>query len=358
MSEATLAKINDIQKVTDAVAVGDLSQRVDVDGSGDELDSLKNSVNNMVNKLAQFDNEVSNIYPEFDCERVLGGAARPDLRGSWRELFNLVNRQAATSTNQTRSLAQVTKAVALGDLSRLMDHDVTGEMLELKNTVNVMVLRLRTMVTTIMRMVEDVGKGNLGSQVDLNELDGVWLELGQKVSNMSTNVTEHVRSVHVTIAAINRGEVHTKLPAAQHQGEFRTVGECVSTLVDLISNLSVEISRVVENGRQGQLDEPTRITSDFPGMWAGILNDVEMFARTLTSQTHSLTVALTALSDGDFSKAMDGDFEGEMLTLKDTVNFIRSQLIGLERSLFLILRPRRVEVSKRVACKGTWKDIV
>ncbi|WP_333766670.1 HAMP domain-containing protein, partial [Streptomyces sp. IBSBF 2435] len=202
------AQVRDIAQVTTAVAGGDLSQKVTVDVSGEMLE-LKNTVNTMVDQLSAFGAEVTRVAREVGVEGILGGQAQvPGAAGTWKDLTDSVNTAFRNLTGQVRNIAQVTTAVANGDLSQKVTVDVSGEMLELKNTVNRMVDQLGSFAAQVTRMATDVGtEGRLGGQARVDGVSGTWKDLTDSVNFMAGNLTSQVRQIAQVTTAVARGDL-------------------------------------------------------------------------------------------------------------------------------------------------------
>ncbi|KAN0129460.1 hypothetical protein V8E53_012642, partial [Lactarius tabidus] len=218
------AQVQDVARVCNAVACGDLSQKITVPVQGVVMVQLKDVINGMVDKLGQFAREVTRVSQEVGTEGKLGGQALVlDVEGTWCELTGVVNKLAANLTNQVRNIARVTKAVALGDLSKQIDVDARGEILDLKNTVNGMVVRLRALAAEVTRVTLEVGsQGILGGQAYVPDVEGVWLELARNVNRMCSSLTDQVRSIATVTTAVTRGDLTRKIEI-QVEGEMATL---------------------------------------------------------------------------------------------------------------------------------------
>ncbi|KAH6905754.1 hypothetical protein BKA70DRAFT_1291834 [Coprinopsis sp. MPI-PUGE-AT-0042] len=307
------AQVQDVARVCNAVARGDLSQKIMVPVQGVVMVQLKDVINGMVNKLGQFAQEVTRVSQEVGTEGKLGGQALVlDVEGTWRELTGVVNKLAANLTNQVRSIAKVTKAVVLGDLSKQIEVDARGEILDLKNTVNGMVVRLRAFAAEVTRVTLEVGsQGKLGGQAHVPDVEGVWFELVRNVNRMCSSLTDQVRS----IAMVTTAEDHDS--------------STVKSMVDQLSAFASEVTRVaLEVGTQGILGGQARVEG-VQGTWADLTRNVNKMASNLTDQVRSIADVTKAVAAGDLTKLVNVDVQGEMLDLKMTVNSMVSQLSTL-----------------------------
>jgi HAMP domain-containing protein len=204
--------VRNIAEVTTAVARGDLSRKITVDVKGEILE-LKNTINTMVDQLNSFASEVTRVAREVGTEGRLGGQARvPDVAGTWKDLTDSVNAMATNLTGQVRNIAEVTTAVASGDLSRKITVDVKGEILELKNTINTMVDQLNSFASEVTRVAREVGtEGKLGGQARVPGVAGTWKGLTDNVNSMASNLTAQVRNIAEVATAVARGDLSRKI---------------------------------------------------------------------------------------------------------------------------------------------------
>ncbi|KAH6897665.1 hypothetical protein BKA70DRAFT_1315390, partial [Coprinopsis sp. MPI-PUGE-AT-0042] len=324
------AQVQDVARVCNAVARGDLSQKITVPVQGVVMVQLKDVINGMVDKLGQFAKEVTRVSQEVGTEGKLGGQALVlDVEGTWRELTGVVNKLAANLTNQVRSIAKVTKAVALGDLSKQIEVDARGEILDLKNTVNGMVVRLRALAAEVTRVTLEVGsQGKLGGQAHVPDVEGVWFELVRNVNRMCSSLTDQVRSIAMVTTAVARGDLTQKI-TIQVEGEMSTLKGTVNSMVDQLSAFASEVTRVaLEVGTQGILGGQARVEG-VQGTWADLTRNVNKMASNLTDQVRSISDVTKAVAAGDLTKLVNVDVQGEMLDLKMTVNSMVSQLSTL-----------------------------
>ncbi|ETW76839.1 hypothetical protein HETIRDRAFT_389878 [Heterobasidion irregulare TC 32-1] len=324
------AQVQDVARVCNAVARGDLSQKITVPVQGVVMVQLKDVINTMVDKLGLFAREVTRVSQEVGTEGKLGGQALVlDVEGTWRELTGVVNKLAANLTSQVRSIARVTKAVALGDLSKQIDVDASGEILDLKNTVNGMVVRLRALAAEVTRVTLEVGsQGILGGQAHVPDVEGVWLELTRNVNRMCSSLTDQVRSIATVTTAVAKGDLTRKIEI-QVEGEMATLKTTVNSMVDQLSAFASEVTRVaLEVGTQGILGGQATVEG-VQGTWADLTRNVNKMASNLTDQVRSISEVTKAVALGDLSRTVNVDVQGEMLDLKMTVNQMVAQLSTL-----------------------------
>ncbi|KAJ3982081.1 histidine kinase [Lentinula detonsa] len=323
-------QVQDVARVCKAVADGDLSQKITVPVQGTVMVTLKDVINTMVDKLGLFASEVTRVSQEVGMEGKLGGQALVlDVEGTWRELTAVVNKLAANLTNQVRSIAKVTKAVALGDLSKQIEVDASGEILDLKNTVNGMVVRLRALAAEVTRVTLEVGsQGKLGGQATVPDVEGVWFELVRNVNRMCASLTDQVRSIAIVTTAVAKGDLTQKIEI-QVEGEMATLKTTVNSMVDQLGAFASEVTRVaLEVGTQGILGGQARVEG-VQGTWADLTRNVNKMALNLTNQVRSISEVTKAVAQGNLSKFVEVDVQGEMLDLKETVNSMVVQLSTL-----------------------------
>ncbi|KAK7020729.1 histidine kinase osmosensor, partial [Paramarasmius palmivorus] len=324
------AQVQDVARVCKAVADGDLSQKITVPVQGMVMVTLKDVINTMVDKLGQFAKEVTRVSQEVGTEGKLGGQALVlDVEGTWRELTGVVNKLAANLTSQVRSIAKVTKAVALGDLSKQIEVDARGEILDLKNTVNGMVVRLRALAAEVTRVTLEVGsQGKLGGQANVPDVEGVWYELVRNVNRMCSSLTDQVRSIAIVTTAVASGDLTQKVEI-EVEGEMATLKKTVNNMVDQLYTFSSEVTRVaLEVGTQGILGGQAKVEG-VQGTWADLTRNVNKMASNLTNQVRSISEVTKAVAQGNLSKFVEVDVQGEMLDLKETVNSMVVQLSTL-----------------------------
>ncbi|MFC7185272.1 HAMP domain-containing protein, partial [Kitasatospora paranensis] len=319
-------QVRDIAQVATAVAKGDLSQKIDVAARGEILE-LKNTVNTMVDQLSAFADEVTRVAREVGSEGRLGGQAQvPGVAGTWRDLTDSVNFMAGNLTDQVRNIAQVTTAVARGDLSQKITVDARGEILELKNTVNTMVDQLSAFADEVTRMARDVGtEGILGGQADVKGVSGTWRDLTDSVNFMAGNLTAQVRSIAQVATAVADGDLSQKITVTA-KGEILELKETINTMVDQLSSFAGEVTRVArEVGTEGRLGGQADVR-DVSGTWRDLTESVNVMADNLTAQVRSIAEVTTAVAKGDLSQKIRVDARGEILELKETINTMVDQL--------------------------------
>ncbi|CAO3598673.1 unnamed protein product [Absidia cylindrospora] len=326
MAHKITSQVRDIAVVAKAVAEGDLSKKVVANAQGEVLE-LKNTMNQMVDQLRHFSAEVRRVSLEVGVEGKLGGQAMvKDVRGTWKDLTDNVNTMAANLTTQVRSIAEVTKAVAKGNLSKNIDVEARGEILDLKNTVNGMVDQLRVFSTEVTRVAKEVGtEGKLGGQAEVPNVDGTWKDLTDNVNTMATNLTTQVRSIAVVTKAVANGDLSKKIEV-DVSGEISDLKNTVNDMVDQLRVFASEVTRVArEVGTEGKLGGEA-IVPAVSGTWKGLTDNVNTMAANLTTQVRSIAVVTKAVAKGDLSKNIDVEARGEILDLKNTVNNMVDQL--------------------------------
>ncbi|WEH36204.1 HAMP domain-containing protein [Streptomyces sp. AM 4-1-1] len=355
-------QVRDIAQVTTAVASGDMSQKVTVDVAGEMLE-LKNTVNTMVDQLQSFGSEVTRVAREVGVEGRLGGQAEvPGAAGTWKDLTDSVNTAFRNLTGQVRDIAQVTTAVANGDLSQKVTVDVAGEMLELKNTVNTMVAQLSSFADQVTRMARDVGtEGRLGGQARVDGVSGTWKELTDSVNFMAGNLTDQVRQIAQVTTAVARGDLSQKIDV-DARGEILELKNTINTMVDQLSAFAEQVTRVArEVGTDGRLGGQARVPG-VAGVWRDLTDSVNGMAGNLTDQVRSIAQVATAVARGDLSQKIDVDARGEILELKNTLNTMVDQLSNFAEQVTRVAREvgtagilgGQAEVQ---GVSGTWKDL-
>ncbi|KJY29363.1 HAMP domain-containing protein, partial [Streptomyces katrae] len=300
-------QVRDIAQVTTAVANGDLSQKVTVDVAGEMLE-LKNTVNTMVDQLQSFGSEVTRVAREVGVEGELGGQAQvPGAAGTWKDLTDSVNTAFRNLTGQVRNIAQVTTAVANGDLSQKVTVDVSGEMLQLKNTVNTMVDQLSSFAEQVTRVAREVGtEGILGGQARVRGVTGIWKDLSDNVNTMAGNLTAQVRGIAQVSAAVANGDL-TKKVTVEARGEVAQLADTVNTMVKTLSSFADEVTRVArEVGTEGRLGGQAHVPG-VSGTWKDLTDSVNFMASNLTGQVRQIAMVTTAIAKGDMTKKIDID---------------------------------------------------
>ncbi|GGZ45899.1 histidine kinase [Streptomyces inusitatus] len=355
-------QVRDIAQVTTAVANGDLSQKVTVDVAGEMLE-LKNTVNTMVDQLQSFGSEVTRVAREVGVEGRLGGQAHvPGAANTWKDLTDSVNTAFHNLTGQVRDIAQVTTAVANGDLSQKVTVVVAGEMLELKNTVNTMVAQLSSFADQVTGMARDVGtEGRLGGQARVEGVSGTWKELTDSVNFMAGNLTSQVRQIAQVTTAVARGDLSQKIDV-DARGEILELKNTINTMVDQLSAFAEQVTRVArEVGTDGRLGGQAQVPG-VAGVWRDLTDSVNGMAGNLTSQVRNIAQVATAVARGDLSQKIEVDARGEILELKNTLNTMVDQLSNFAEQVTRVAREVGTEgilggQAEVQGVSGTWKDL-
>ena len=355
-------QVRNIAEVTTAVALGDLSKKITAEAQGEILE-LKNTINGMVDQLNSFAAEVTRVAREVGTEGKLGGQAQVrGVAGTWKDLTDNVNSMASNLTNQVRNIAQVTTAVANGDLSKKITVDVKGEMLELKITINSMVDQLNSFAAEVTRVATEVGtEGKLGGQAQVKGVAGTWKDLTDSVNSMAGNLTGQVRNIAEVTTAVANGDLSKKI-TADARGEILELKNTINTMVDQLNTFAGEVTRVArEVGTEGRLGGQAQVKG-VSGTWKDLTDSVNYMASNLTNQVRNIAQVTTAVANGDLSKKITVDVKGEMLELKDTVNTMVDQLNSFAAEVTRVAREVGTEgklggqaLVKGVA--GTWKDL-
>ncbi|HMH23493.1 MAG TPA: HAMP domain-containing protein [Puia sp.] len=362
MASNLTGQVRNIAEVTTAVAKGDLSRKITVDVKGEILE-LKNTINTMVDQLNSFGSEVTRVAREVGSEGKLGGQADvPGVGGTWKDLTDSVNKMASNLTSQVRNIAEVTTAVATGDLSRKIDVDVKGEILELKNTINTMVDQLRGFASEVTRVAREVGsEGKLGGQAAVEGVGGVWKDLTDSVNGMASNLTNQVRNIAEVTTAVAKGDLSRKI-TVDVKGEILELKNTINTMVDQLNSFGSEVTRVArEVGSEGKLGGQ----ADVPGVggtWKDLSDSVNKMASNLTSQVRNIAEVTTAIANGDLSRKITVDVQGEILELKNTINTLVDQLRGFASEVTRVAREVGTEgklggQASVPGVAGTWKDL-
>jgi signal transduction histidine kinase/HAMP domain-containing protein/CheY-like chemotaxis protein len=320
LADNLTGQVRNIAQVTTAVARGDLSQKITVDARGEILE-LKSTVNTMVDQLSSFADEVTRVAREVGTEGKLGGQAHvKDVAGTWRDLTDNVNYMASNLTGQVRNIAQVTTAVAQGDLSQKITVDARGEILELKSTVNTMVDQLSSFADEVTRVAREVGtEGKLGGQAKVKGVAGTWRDLTESVNQLADNLTGQVRNIAQVTTAVAQGDLSQKI-TVDARGEILELKSTVNTMVDQLSSFADEVTRVArEVGTDGKLGGQANVQG-VAGTWSDLTENVNQLASTLTSQLRAISVVSTAVARGDMTQQIRIAAMGEVAELRDTIN--------------------------------------
>ncbi|WP_428849371.1 HAMP domain-containing protein [Streptomyces cucumeris] len=362
MASRLTAQVRDIAVVTTAVARGDLTQQVTVEATG-ELLELKLTVNTMVDQLRAFADEVTRVAREVGTEGELGGRAQVrGVSGVWKDLTDNVNFMASNLTSQVRNIAQVTTAVANGDLSQKITVDARGEILQLKSTINTMVDQLSAFADEVTRVAREVGtEGMLGGRAQVRGVSGVWKDLTQNVNFMADNLTSQVRNIAQVATAVAEGDL-SKTITVEAKGEILELKSTINTMVDRLSSFADEVTRVArEVGTEGNLGGQAQVRG-VSGVWKELTDNVNFMALNLTSQVRNIAQVTTAVANGDLSKKITVDARGEILELKDTVNTMVQQLRAFADEVTRVARDvgTEGELGGRAqvpGVSGVWKDL-
>jgi HAMP domain-containing protein/signal transduction histidine kinase/CheY-like chemotaxis protein len=362
MASNLTGQVRNIAEVTTAVANGDLSKKITVDVKGEILE-LKNTINTMVDQLRSFAAEVTRVAREVGTEGKLGGQAEvKGVSGTWKDLTDNVNFMASNLTSQVRSIAEVTTAVATGDLSKKITVDVKGEILELKNTINTMVDQLSSFAAEVTRVAREVGtEGKLGGQAEVRGVAGTWKDLTDSVNFMASNLTGQVRNIAEVTTAVANGDLSKKI-TVDVKGEILELKNTINTMVDQLSSFASEVTRVArEVGTEGKLGGQADVRG-VAGTWKDLTDSVNFMASNLTGQVHNIAEVTTAVANGNLSKKITVDVKGEILELKNTINTMVDQLSSFAAEVTRVAREVGTEgklggQAEVRGVSGTWKDL-
>src|SRR6516162_2365350 len=362
MASNLTGQVRNIAEVATAVARGDLSRKITVDVKGEILE-LKNTINTMVDQLNSFASEVSRVAREVGTEGKLGGqAVVPGVGGTWKDLTDNVNSMASNLTNQVRNIADVTIAVANGDLSRKITVDVRGEILQLKEAINTMVEQLRSFASEVTRVAREVGtEGRLGVQAVVPGVAGTWKDLTDSVNAMGTNLTAQVRNIAEVTTAVARGDLSRKI-TVDVKGEILELKNTINTMVDQLRSFASEVTRVArEVGTEGKLGGQ----ADVPGVagtWKDLTDNVNFMASNLTDQVRGIVKVVTAVADGNLRQRLTVQSKGEVAGLVETINNMTDTLATFAEQVISVAREVGVEgrlggQANVPGAAGTWKDL-
>ncbi|HVF35965.1 MAG TPA: response regulator, partial [Candidatus Saccharimonadia bacterium] len=322
------AQVRNIADVTTAVANGDLSKKITVDVRGEIL-QLKDTINTMVDQLRAFASEVTRVAREVGTEGKLGGQAEvKGVAGVWKDLTDNVNFMASNLTNQVRNIAEVTTAVARGDLSRKITVQAKGEILQLKDTINTMVDQLNAFAAEVTRMAREVGtEGKLGGQAVVPGVAGVWKDLTDNVNAMAANLTNQVRGIVKVVTAVASGDLQQKL-TVEAKGEVAALGDTINSMTDTLAIFADQVTSVArEVGVEGRLGGQANVPGA-AGPWKDLTANVNLLAANLTSQVRAIADVATAVTKGDLTRSITVDALGEVADLKDNINAMIGNLRG------------------------------
>ena len=362
MASNLTGQVRNIAEVATAIASGDLSKKITVNVSGEIL-LLKETINTMVDQLNAFAGEVTRVAREVGSEGRLGGQANvPGVAGTWKDLTDSVNSMAGNLTGQVRNIAEVTTAVARGDLSRKITVDVKGEILELKNTINTMVDQLNAFAGEVTRVAREVGtEGKLGGQAEVPGVGGTWKDLTDNVNFMASNLTGQVRNIAEVATAIASGDLSRKI-TVDVRGEILQLKETLNTMVEQLRSFAAEVTRVArEVGSEGRLGGQANVTG-VAGTWKDLTDSVNAMAGNLTAQVRNIAEVTTAVARGDLSRKITVDVKGEILELKNTINTMVDQLNAFAAEVTRVAREVGTDgklggQAQVPGVAGTWKDL-
>jgi HAMP domain-containing protein/signal transduction histidine kinase/CheY-like chemotaxis protein len=362
MGSNLTVQLRDVSKVATSIASGDLTQKITVDARGEIL-QIKNVINTMVGQLSSFASEVTRVAREVGTEGELGGQAEvKGVAGTWKDLTDSVNSMASNLTGQVRNIAEVTTAVAKGDLSKKITVPVKGEILELKNTINTMVDQLNSFASEVTRVAREVGtEGKLGGQADVRGVAGTWKDLTDSVNSMASNLTAQVRNIADVTTAVANGDLSKKI-TVDVKGEILELKNTINTMVEQLSSFAAEVTRMArEVGTDGRLGGQAEVKG-VAGTWKDLTDSVNFMARNLTDQVRNIADVTKAVAAGDLSKKITVDVKGEILELKNTVNTMVDQLRSFASEVTRVAREVGTEgklggQANVPGVAGTWKDL-
>src|SRR5215203_4010955 len=320
MASNLTGQVRNLAEVTIAVANGDLSKKITVDVRGEIL-QLKEAINTMVDQLRSFASEVTRVAREVGTDGKLGGQAIvPGVAGTWKDLTDSVNAMCGNLTDQVRNIAQVTTAVARGDLSRKITVDVRGEILELKDTINTMVDQLNGFASEVTRVAREVGtEGKLGGQAEVKGVAGTWKDLTDSVNQMAGNLTTQVRGIAKVVTAVANGDLKRKL-VLETKGEIAELADTINAMIDTLATFADQVTTVArEVGIEGKLGGQARVPGA-AGIWRDLTDNVNQLAANLTTQVRAIADVANAVTSGDLTRSIAVEAQGEVAALKDTIN--------------------------------------
>jgi len=362
MASNLTTQVRGIAKVVTAVANGDLNQKLVVEAKG-EVAALADTINGMTDTLSIFADQVTTVAREVGAEGKLGGQAEvPNAAGTWKDLTDNVNSLAGNLTNQVRNIALVTTAVANGDLSQKITVNARGEILELKDTINVMVDQLNSFAAEVTRVAKEVGtEGKLGGQAEVRGVSGTWKDLTDNVNSLASNLTGQVRNIALVTTAVANGDLSQKI-TVDAKGEISELKNTINTMVDQLNSFAAEVTRVArEVGTEGKLGGQAEV-SGVSGTWKDLTDNVNFMASNLTDQVRNIALVTTAVANGDLSKKITVDVKGEILELKDTINVMVDQLNSFAAEVTRVAKEVGTEgklggQAEVKGVSGTWKDL-
>ncbi|WP_180903972.1 response regulator, partial [Flavobacterium chungangense] len=362
MASNLTGQVRNIAEVTTAVAKGDLSLQITVDVKGEILE-LKNTINTMVDQLRGFASEVTRVSREVGTEGKLGGQANvPGVAGTWKDLTDSVNQMAGNLTTQVRNIADVTIAVANGDMSKKITADVRGEILQLKETVNTMVDQLRSFASEVTRVSREVGtEGKLGGQAFVPGVAGTWKDLTDSVNQMASNLTGQVRNIADVTKAVANGDLSKQI-TVDVKGEILDLKNTFNTMVEQLNSFSSEVTRVArEVGTEGKLGGQSEVKG-VAGTWKDLTDSVNLMASNLTSQVRGIAKVVTSVAKGNLKQKLSIDAKGEVAQLTDTINEMIDTLATFSDQVTTVAREVGAEgklggQANVPGASGTWKNL-
>ena len=358
----------EVARVISAVAAGDFTQKMALEIEGQpvkgEFLRIGTTVNGMVDQLSSFAAEVTRVAKEVGTDGKLGGqAAVPEAAGIWRDLTDNVNQLANNLTAQVRNIAEVTTAVARGNLSKKITVDAKGEVLELKSTINTMVDQLNSFSAEVARVAREVGtEGKLGGQADVKGVSGVWKDLTDNVNFMATNLTAQVRGIVKVVTAVANGDLSQKLVGVEAKGEIAALADTLNSMTKTLGIFAEQVTSVARTvGVEGKLGAQAEVPG-VAGTWKDLTDNVNLLANNLTAQVRNIAEVTTAVATGDLSKKITVDAKGEVFELKSTVNTMVDQLRAFASEVTRVAREVGTEgklggQADVRGVSGTWKDL-
>src|SRR5262249_13899604 len=355
------AQVRNIADVTTAVAYGDLSKKITVDVKGEILE-LKNTINRMVDQLNAFASEVTRVAREVGTEGKLGGQAEvPGVAGTWKDLTDNVNFMAGNLTVQLRDMSKVATAIANGDLTQKITVDVRGEILQIKEVINVMVDQLNGFASEVTRVAREVGtEGKLGGQAEARGVAGTWKDLTDNVNFMASNLTAQVRNIADVTTAVANGDLSKKI-TVDVKGEILELKNTINVMVDQLNSFASEVTRVArEVGTEGKLGGQAEV-SGVAGTWKDLTDNVNFMAGNLTGQVRGIAQVVTAVANGDLKRKLTIESKGEIAELADTINAMTDTLATFAEQVTTVAREVGVEgklggQANVPGAYGTWRD--
>ncbi|MEA2447153.1 MAG: hypothetical protein QOK47_790, partial [Actinomycetota bacterium] len=321
----------EVARVIEAVAQGDLSQKMALKIEGQSVKGeflrIGTAVNSMLDQLSSFASEVTRVAREVGTDGKLGGQAKvKGVSGTWKDLTDSVNNMAENLTSQVRNIAQVTTAVATGDLSQKITVEAKGEVAALAETINTMVDQLSSFADEVTRVAREVGtEGKLGGQAQVRGVSGTWRDLTDNVNFLAANLTSQVRNIAQVTTAVAKGDLSQKI-TVDAKGEVLQLKDTINTMVDQLSTFADEVTRVArEVGTEGKLGGQAKVEG-VSGTWRDLTDNVNFLAANLTSQVRNIAAVTTAVAKGDLTQKITVEAKGEVAALAETINTMTDTL--------------------------------